>query len=205
MRCEEVPEVLSAFLDGELDLSGSAPLQEHLADCAACAALEHEWLALHRMVRLHPAEPVPDLTAAVLARVHPPRPGHRQWVRFTLACVALTQIVLGLPALVLGDDTGATVHVARHVGSLTVAVAIGLLYAAWRPVRAFGMLPVVGALAVLSMLTAVIDTVDGHAGALAESQHLFEVVGLLLLWSLAGRPRPNVTRVMHHLSPGWEP
>lgn len=188
MQCDDVFDDLSALLDGELDPDRESAVHAHLAECDECRAREARLRLLHRVVRLHPAEPVPDLTGAVLARVHPPRPGRRQWVRFALACLALTEIVLGLPALVFGDDPGASVHVARHVGSLTVAMAIGLLYAAWRPVRAYGLLPVVGSLAVLSLVTAVFDSLDGQVSALAEAHHVLEVLGLALLWQLAGRP-----------------
>jgi predicted anti-sigma-YlaC factor YlaD len=190
MRCDDVLDHLSALLDGELEPEREQALHAHLAECGACRGLEARLQALHRAVRLHPAEPVPDLTDAVLARVHPPRPGRRQWVRFALASLALTEIVLGLPALVFGNDPGASVHVARHVGSLTVAMAIGLLYAAWRPVRAFGLVPVVASLAALSLVTALADTIEGQVSALAEAHHVLEVLGLVLLWQLAGRPRP---------------
>lgn len=194
MRCDDAFDALSAWLDGELEATREQALHAHLSGCERCQAIEARLQALHRMTRLHPAEPVPDLTTAVLARVHPPRPGRRHWVRFALAWLALTEIVLGLPALVLGSDPGASVHVARHVGSLTVAMAVGLLYAAWRPVRAYGLLPVVGSLALMSFVTAVVDALDGEVTALAEAHHVLELAGLVLLWQLAGRPFPERLR-----------
>ena len=66
--------------------------------------------------------------------------------RWALFVVALTQLVLAAPALLLGEDAGATVHVARELGSFDVALAVGLLVAAWQPARAWGLLPVIAAL-----------------------------------------------------------
>ena len=66
--------------------------------------------------------------------------------RWALFVVALTQLVLAAPALLLGEDTGATVHVARELGAFDLALAVGLLVAAWQPARAWGLLPVVAAL-----------------------------------------------------------
>jgi predicted anti-sigma-YlaC factor YlaD len=143
-------------------------------------------------VRLRPAEPVPDLTDAIVARARPPRPGPHQGVRWALVAVALGQLVLALPDLVLGEDGGVTLHVARHAGSLMAAMAVGLIYVAWRPERAFGLLPIASALAACMVVTAVLDSADGEAHALGELHHLLEVAGLVLVWLLAGRPRPRL-------------
>ena len=115
-------------------------------------------------------------------------------MRWALLTVALTELALGLPGLVLGEDAGASVHVARHLGSLSIALAIGMVYAAWRPERAYGLLPVAGALAACMLLTAILDVTDGRAGAVAESHHALEVAALVLLWLLAGAPRPGGRR-----------
>ena len=81
---------------------------------------------LHRMVRVREAEVVPDLTAAILgaapatgAAVARRRAAEPVSVaRWALFVVALTQLVLAGPALLLGEDAGATVHVARELGSV---------------------------------------------------------------------------------------
>ncbi len=93
--------------------------------------------------------------------------------------------------LVLGDAAGATTHIARHLGAFGLALAIGLAYAAWRPHRAFGMLPFTAALVATTVVSAVIDATDRGAPPLAEAVHIAELVGLVLLWMIAG-------------SPGWE-
>ena len=52
-------------------------------------------------------------------------------------------------------------HVARELGSFDVALAVGLLVAAWQPARAWGLLPVATVLALVMGVTAVLDLVDG--------------------------------------------
>jgi hypothetical protein len=133
------------------------------------------------------APPVPDLTTTILARAHPPSLGRGEWTRTALTVVALTQLVLAVPAL-LGHDTGATVHLARHIGALTAALSIGYLYAAWRPIRAFGLLPMAVAVAATMLFTAVLDVVQGRVALAGETTHVLDVAALVLLWMLAGRP-----------------
>lgn len=191
MDCNAFRELMSARLDGECGDADSEALARHLAGCAACRAFDAELTALHRAVRVRAAEPVPDLSAAILARAHPPQPGRFEWVRWALLIVALTELALALPGLVLGEDTGATVHVARHIGSLSIAMAVGMAYAAWHPERAYGFLPVGAALAACTLVTAVLDVADGRAGAFGESHHVLELLALGLLWKLAGSPRPG--------------
>ncbi len=135
MDCTTCRQAISADLDGEASRDERAAVESHLAGCAGCRAWALDASRLHRLVRLRPAEMVPDLAPAILARAHPPNPGRWEWIRTALAVVALTELVLSVPAL-FGFDAGASVHVARHVGSLSAALAVGLLYAAWKPVRA---------------------------------------------------------------------
>jgi predicted anti-sigma-YlaC factor YlaD len=178
---------VSAVLDGEADVSEQTSATAHLGTCDACRSWHAAARRLHRLTRIRPAEPVPDLTAGIMARAHPPDPGRGEWTRTALAIVALTELVLAVPAL-FGHDTGASVHLARHIGALTGALALGYLYAAWRPVRAYGLLPVAGGLAVTMTVTALVDVAQGRAQALNESGHLLDIAALVLLWMLAGRP-----------------
>ncbi len=121
MRCDECREELSARLDGEADLD-RVDVDEHVASCADCRAFASGSARLHRTVRVQSAAAVPDLTAAILAQSPPSgvrraAPAAPEWPRYVLLTVALTQIVLALPALLLGHDPGASVHVAREMGS----------------------------------------------------------------------------------------
>ena len=105
--------------------------------------------------------------------------------RWALFVVALTQLVLAAPALLLGEDAGATVHVARELGSFDVALAIGLLVAAWQPARAWGLLPVIAALGLVMAGTAVVDVARGTATGFGEAHHVLDLAGLVLLWLVA--------------------
>jgi predicted anti-sigma-YlaC factor YlaD len=181
---------MSDLLDGRASADAAA-VEAHTTTCARCRRYHADLVQLQRMVRLRPAEPVPDQTAAILSRSRLPAGGRGSWVRYGLAVVALTQLVLALPELVFGLDAGTPAHLARHAGSLGTALAIGLLYAAWRPARAVGLLPIAAALAACMVVTAVADIVDGRAHALGEGTHVLELAGVALLWLLAGAPRPS--------------
>lgn len=197
MRCEPIREALSARLDGEASEVGSAAVDAHLRACRECAAWSQELGVLHRMVRVREAEVVPDLTAAILGA--PPELRPMPWravrvervsvARWVLFVVALTQLVLAAPALLLGEDAGATVHVARELGSFDVALAVGLLVAAWQPARAWGLLPVVAALALVMGGTAILDVVRGTATSVGEAHHLLDLAGVTVLWWVAREER----------------
>jgi predicted anti-sigma-YlaC factor YlaD len=186
--CRQTREVWSAHLDGEATALERRAAERHLDGCPECAAWCDRTGALARRSRVRPADPVPDLAAEILARVHPTRPGKGDWVRNLLAIIGLTQLLLALPALVLGDESTAPVHTARHLGAMTVALAIGFVYCAWRPERAYGMVPVAAAMAATLLATGLLDVFRGDAPALGESSHVLEMAGFGLVWALAGTP-----------------
>jgi hypothetical protein len=141
---------------------------------------------MHRRLRLRPAEPVPDLSAAIVGALEPVDDGRVSGLRAGLVAVAAVQILIALPALILGDDAGLPAHTARHLGSFAVALGIGFLVAAWRPERVGGVLPLTAALVLCLLLTSGIDVVSERADALSElGGHATELVGLGLLWWLA--------------------
>jgi predicted anti-sigma-YlaC factor YlaD len=194
MECDTARTAISARLDGEdlgvdpVDLAG------HLERCTACRAFARDAELMHREVRLARAPSVPDLTAPILASIgseSPSHTAHERALRATLAIVAGVMIVAALPALLLGDDAGVPVHAARHIGSFDLALAVGFLFAAWRPSRISGLLPVVTALVACLVATSVLDVFDGSTGALTEVQHAVEVVGLAAAWLLAHPLRPR--------------
>ncbi|MEJ8279961.1 zf-HC2 domain-containing protein [Pseudonocardia spirodelae] len=67
MDCQLYREVLSADLDGEAAAGERAAAAEHLAGCASCRAFRDGAARLGRPSRVGPADPLPDLTDAVLA------------------------------------------------------------------------------------------------------------------------------------------
>jgi predicted anti-sigma-YlaC factor YlaD len=182
MNCDTCREGLSARLDGEELPLDAAAVDAHLAGCAGCQAFA-----------------VPDLSTSILARVPVAATGRRaapqprEWPRYVLLTVALTQLVLALPALIMGDDPGASVHVARELGSWDVALSVGLLVAAWQPRRAAGLLPFAAALAGAMLMTAVLDLVAGRTLAQTEAHHLLDLIGLAALWVLA-QPAGHISR-----------
>ena len=145
-------------------------------------------MLLDRTVRIRPAEPVPNLVAAVTSRARPVRPGRGAWIRPSLVWISIVLLVQGIPALIFGNTDGAEAHLSRHLGAFGVALAIGFLYAAWKPHRSFGLLPFTAALVVTMATSAMFDLLDGGRSALAESTHVAELIGLTLLWMLAGSP-----------------
>ncbi len=186
--CEPVREILSARVDGEAAAAEIEQADRHLATCVACRAYQQQLSILTRQVRVRPAEPVPDLVDRVVARARPARLGRGSWMRPALAWVAVVMLVQSVPALILGDAAGTSAHTARHLGAFGAALAIGFAYAAWRPHRAFGLLPFTAALVVTTVVSAVADATTGGVRPLSESTHVAEVAGLVLLWAIAGAP-----------------
>lgn len=201
-------------MDGEDSEITEADLDSHLAVCPACTRFAARSTSLHRRVRVRAAEPVPDRTAAIVAAVRSELPARTStasqgpemqawrarasWARPALAMTALTQLALALPALLLGDDHGAGIHIAHEQGSWEAALAVALLFVVSRPSRATGLLPFVGALAVVLMATAGIDISQGRAPALGEMHHLLDVAGIVFLWFLTP-PNPNAPTHRWHL------
>ena len=186
--CDDAYVLLSAATDDEATRHERLTLDLHLDGCAACTSYAERLATVDRRVRLRPAESVPDLVMAVTSRVRPAVLGRGGWMRPGLAWVAVVLFAQNVVPLVLGETEGAETHLARHLGAFGVALAIGFAYVAWRPHRAFGMLPFVGALVVTMLASTGFDLADGDRSALAETAHLAELAGLALLWMIAGSP-----------------
>jgi len=184
--CARWQEAISAAADGEDPGVDERLLGAHLARCAECRSFADFAGADRSRWRIRPAEPMPDLAprvtkwAAVVDRA-----GRWSVVRALLAVVAIEIIAFSLPALVLGDEDQTSAHAARHLGAFTVAYAVGLLVVVVRPARARAMLPVAAVLAGALVITAIIDLVDGEVPLLGETQHLPEVLSVVLVWLLA--------------------
>jgi predicted anti-sigma-YlaC factor YlaD len=194
MICEQFREAVSARLDGEDPGLPTAMLDAHLDACAACTAWATAAADVTRETRLAPAGVVPDRTGAILAAAADrgllggdAAVGELRW-RWVLAALALMQLAVAVPGLLLGDDAGAPTHIAHELGSWDVALAVGFLFAAWRPSRAWGMVPLVAALVGCLLVTTGVDVYEGHAALAHEAAHILEVAGLGVLWLLAHRP-----------------
>jgi predicted anti-sigma-YlaC factor YlaD len=197
-NCEAVRELSSARSDGEATRDEIAEIDAHLAGCPDCRSFVADLERLDRLVRVRPVEPVPDLVGAVTARSRPARLGRGGWLRPALAWVALVMLVQSLPALILGETSGTSAHLARHLGAFGAALAIGFAYTAWKPHRAAGLLPFTAALVATTGVSVVADVLTGSRTPLAELIHLTELAGLALVWMIAGSPgwrRPSRRRM----------
>jgi predicted anti-sigma-YlaC factor YlaD len=197
VTCARWQEAISATADGEDPGLDPRLLDAHLARCADCRAFASFAEANRRRHLVRPAEAQPDLAprvakwAAVLDRA-----GRWSVVRAVLGVVALEIIAFSLPALVLGDEHQTSAHAARHLGAFTAAYGVGLLVVVARPARARAMLPVAAVLAGALVITAVVDLVDGQVPLLGESQHLPEVLSVVLVWLLAVPSRRRAARLV---------
>jgi predicted anti-sigma-YlaC factor YlaD len=195
MDCTTAREAISARLDGEPSDVEPDLLEAHLAGCPACRAWREQAHQITRRARLVPAR-ASSPSEALLAAVAATHRGPAWWrstalIRGGLVTVALAQIAVTVPALIFGTDRDAPIHVAHEMGSFDMALAVGFLAAAWAPTRAQGMRTLVGAAALLLVVTATIDLIAGRTSLSDEAPHLLTVAGWLLLRRLALLAPPN--------------
>ena len=188
MNCLSAREAISARIDGEEPgLPGSA-LDAHLVSCAECRDWQQRAHELTRRARLGGPFLERDLTAQVLAAVPPVRPGPRRLAqragltqRVGLAAVALAQLAITVPLLILGHDHDAGAHAAHELGSFDLALAIAFAVGAIRPALSAGLAWACGAAAAGLAVTAVADLIGEQTIGADEAQHLIAVAGAALL------------------------
>jgi len=213
--CQQWRDAISAQMDGEDPGIAEAGLERHLAVCPACLAWQIAAIRVTRAARVRPAEPVPDLAERIMQAVAAEPVAARSRavrgtvddtaptvIRLTLVLIAAAQILIAVPALI-GNDLGATVHIAHEQGAWGLALAAALGAAAWRPSRAAGLLPLLAVfVGSLSLLT-ISDIFAGRVAPSAELPHLMAAVGLLVLWleshppaglTITSRPVPSPPR-----------
>jgi len=137
MNCEEALQLLPAYVDGELDLPRVLALEQHVDDCAACAAALRTQRALRQAVRSVPYHRAPDTlrarlrtklpitaevptpSAAPLAQEQPRR--RRDWSRWAMPIAASLALAVGLNVMLAtqrGQDALRDELIAGHVRSL---------------------------------------------------------------------------------------
>jgi predicted anti-sigma-YlaC factor YlaD len=187
MRCETCRDALSALLDDE---DPGVPLHlvdRHLAGCASCRAHEHRLADLHRHSRVRRAEPVPDLSGRILARIAPtvnPHDAVLGWLRSGLTLVGVLVVILSAALLVSNSAANPA-----HLAAWDLAFGGALLVAAWNPDRARGLLPMAVLLVGSMSAASVIELLDGHPATHGAVFHVAELIGVVLLALLARHRR----------------
>jgi predicted anti-sigma-YlaC factor YlaD len=205
MDCERYRYAISARLDGEEPGVEPPLLQHHLSTCSACRNWEHDAVGLARAVRVSSAEPIPDLTPSILVAIgREPAPVRRAipLLRVALGIVGLVKLMVPGHALFFHEPG---LHVTRGLSSFELALAVGFLCAAWRPVRAYGLLPPVSTVMALLLVIPLLDGSIAYSSMFTESTHILQVVGFGLVFVLArtvpqtpiGRPRNQHRRLLH--------
>jgi predicted anti-sigma-YlaC factor YlaD len=184
MECDSVREAISARIDGEDPGLPGEEIEAHLAGCAACRGWQQRAHRVTRRARLGGSFLDHDLTPRVLAAVPPVPSGRRQQLvqRAGLIAVALAQLAITVPLLILGHDHDAGTHAAHELGSFDLALAIAFVVGAIRPALSAGLAwPCCIAAAGLTG-TAIIDLIAGQTLGADEAQHLIAVAGAALLF-----------------------
>lgn len=197
MECYTCREALSARLDGEPEGVPADQVDEHLESCASCQAWQDSATALTRTLRVRPATPVPDLTAAIMETapdVAPAKP--RGWLpRMFLGGVAIAQLTLGIAQVVGGGRSGAHgdhvtgSHLFNESTAWNLALGLGLLWTALRPSATAGTLPVTAAFVAVLVPYSASDLLSGTAtvGRVLSHSLLVAGLGLLALVHFGGR------------------
>jgi predicted anti-sigma-YlaC factor YlaD len=202
MPCHSFREALSARLDGEPLGMPAGALDEHLAGCPACTGWAEQAALVTRRVRLAPADPVPDLTGAVLGALPRELPGVAAAARARLLDTALrlallaagvAQAGLAWPVLVTGAGSmSAPVHMAHETGAWNLGVAAAFLAVAAAPRLAAGTLPFLVSFTALLVPVTLADLSAGHVHADRAVTHGLLVLGVALVggvWWRAHRRR----------------
>jgi predicted anti-sigma-YlaC factor YlaD len=194
MGCATWREALSARLDGESIGLDEALLDAHVAACADCRRHAAGLERLHRMVRIAPADVVPDRTEEILAAVTRrglPRIGLVLVLRWVLVLIAATEMGMSMPEFLSRWHTGG------ELGTWGIATAIGFLSVAARPQRAGGMFPMLACAALLTTYVSTRDVADGATFMSREWPHSLLLAGvgvLALIWRYTPESEPGPRR-----------
>lgn len=193
MDCKQARLAISALSDHEDPGVSLAALGVHLDRCATCAAWQQAALCRSR-IGLFDDEPGDDVLVGAMRSLAVERAAQheaqadraiRPW-RVGLVVVAVIQPLLVLSSL-LSKHWLHHIHSGRELGAWHLALAVGFLFAAWRPSRAWGMLPLVVAMVTGVLITSGVDLADGHVRFSDELTHVLDVAGLACLWALSVR------------------
>lgn len=184
LNCDKVQAVLSARLDGEAyDLSDDV-IDLHLSECEECTRFYEQAAIVNRQLTFRENDMMPkapDLSAAILAGVEPEfsRQASRRALSRSLVRIVLTVmgLVWGFAAIRLLQDSSAVaaagdadvlaydpahMRLLYEGAAMRCALGFGLLFTAWQPRVAGGVVPIFGALWMFSFGFGIRDiVVDG--------------------------------------------
>ena len=188
VECDSARAGISVVID-----EGTMPspeLQQHLDGCADCRA----WQDRAHRLRRSTLRSVSDNahTAIELSRL-PDRFRLHRWLRFALAWTGVLLIGWNLVDM-FAPGSGTAIHLERHQAAFSVALGFAFLFVAWRPDRAYGMVPFAATFTLALSISALIDLANGASTLLRESLHLVELAGLGMLWVLGLAAGPRRTR-----------
>jgi predicted anti-sigma-YlaC factor YlaD len=201
MDCDRARDAISARIDGEDPGVPGDAVEAHLETCASCVGWQQRAHTLTRRARLGGPFLDHDLSAQVLAAIPPEPAGRRRAAghgsmarRAGLAAVAIAQLAITIPLLILGHDHDAGVHAAHELGSFDLALAIAFAVGAIRPALSAGLAWPCSIAAAGLAGTAIADLIAGQTFGADEAQHLIAVAGAVLLcWqarAVSGRAEP---------------
>ena len=123
MTCQEVNQLIDAYMDGELTGDAAATITDHLGTCAACQRQLDQRQALGRLIRTLPYYEAPDrLRTSVSGRGRSDQIRRRvmQWTAAAAAILVAATTVTGVRGWQVARRTSAVADavVARHVDSM---------------------------------------------------------------------------------------
>jgi predicted anti-sigma-YlaC factor YlaD len=185
MRCEQWREAISAALDKEASPDDAAAADRHLTGCEACRVWALQAQRLSNRLRVRIADPVPDLSRAIVTAAGDNRRAGSTARRTNVLRVGLVGVAAAHFAVAL-SSLGGNLHSGNEAASWTIAAGVGLLSAAASPRRVLGTLPMLSAAALVLVLIAVRDVVGGQVHLGHELSHGLLIAGVALLWLLRG-------------------
>ncbi|MBB5919181.1 putative anti-sigma-YlaC factor YlaD [Actinoalloteichus hoggarensis] len=175
---------MSARLDSEAEPARTDETDEHLRTCAECRSWQRRATLLARSMRVRPAVTPPDLTDAILAAHGSGR--REKAIRTALASVGVAQLALGAAQLLgvdhgMGHDDAASTHLFNESTAWSLALGLGMLWAALRTGHSRGMLPLVGGFVLVLSVFSVRDLIAGDVTVSRVLSHGLLIIGLGLL------------------------